>query len=318
LAAHDQEWGGRLLELAGEVKYRRGFVEEIAVSAITFIDRVDELFRFAPLRHVRLTEVWEHVPALATAPVPTSLQTLDLSCNHLDNDAVKVLAASKHLNELARLNLMYNEIRDAGAGYLAASQYLGRLTSLNVGGNPIWGAGREVLQHRFQKHVSFSCKRGADSVYPMYPQGAHGWFTGTAADGRQVLFVEEVERVFAIFFDEEGTFLGEESRLFSPRSHWKSDWAPLAEEILSAWQLEIGFQHQAIFVKKFVLGTEDGIADAPSHILDMSANPDSYSDEEREGFFAFLRDSWGPDEQFVFHLWENDYWLDKTGEVVAS
>jgi hypothetical protein len=74
-----------------------------------------------------------------------------------------------------------------------------------------------------------------------------------------------------------------------------------------------------IRVKPFCLPeVELAVYELPEDLQDFQENPDcpNLADEERERLQAFLQ-VWKDHGQFVL-FWGNDYWLDRSGEVVAS
>src|SRR4051812_45648719 len=54
LAEHERAWVGPVRDLARRWSFRRGFVEEVTLSAGVLLRRGAELFRLAPVRHVHL------------------------------------------------------------------------------------------------------------------------------------------------------------------------------------------------------------------------------------------------------------------------
>jgi hypothetical protein len=74
-----------------------------------------------------------------------------------------------------------------------------------------------------------------------------------------------------------------------------------------------------IRIKAFCL-PEEGMAvyELPECLQDFQENPSnpSLSDDERNGLEEFFR-AWKEHGQFVL-FWQNDLWLDRTGEVVAT
>ena len=87
-------------------------------------------------------------------------------------------------------------------------------------------------------------------------------------------------------------------------------------ESIEAWKTEMNFRGATIKVKKFF--SQElyvGIQDYPPDFDDTLSNPKS-SDEEKRSARESIK-MWKKEREFVF-WWGNDYWLDKSGEVVAS
>jgi uncharacterized protein (TIGR02996 family) len=172
LEAHRETWTAPLQGLATGAKFRRGFIEEVNVTARQLVERAHELFAIGPIRHLRLLDVGSHLTAalqcpylgrlnaltihaqhagepLARAVAQCSylsrLKLLCLSRNRLDADAVAHLAASPVLANLEELDLSENELGEAGARTLAASPQLGQLRRLEVRANQIGPMGAESL-----------------------------------------------------------------------------------------------------------------------------------------------------------------------------
>jgi uncharacterized protein (TIGR02996 family) len=143
LGRHEREWLGpiRAMGIRGEATelFRGGLVESVTISTPDLLKHADELFRLAPIRHLRLFKTGRHVLTLAALPYLAGVSTLDLANahkfddnNHLDTAGVQALASSPYLTRLTTLDLRWNRIGDEGVGALASSPYLGRLTNLNL------------------------------------------------------------------------------------------------------------------------------------------------------------------------------------------
>jgi hypothetical protein len=88
------------------------------------------------------------------------------------------------------------------------------------------------------------------------------------------------------------------------------------EEYLSR---EFGFSPGLIRIKEFRIPHElFAVYHLPEQYRKFLENPDSpaFGEEERQAFPGLIR-QWNERGQFVLE-WGNDFWLDSTGEVVAS
>src|SRR5919197_4498856 len=57
LARYHARWSEPLKGAAGWAEFRRGFVETVNIEARPFLRRAADLFRLAPVRHLRLLDV---------------------------------------------------------------------------------------------------------------------------------------------------------------------------------------------------------------------------------------------------------------------
>src|SRR5213078_2257554 len=110
------------------------------VGAATFLARGDELFRWAPVRRVRLLDAARHVGKLADCPFLASVRELDLCGNDLGNGGVNVLLRSPYLTRLQELDLSFNGLCDGGVQLIARSAAAPRLRALALSDNGRIGA----------------------------------------------------------------------------------------------------------------------------------------------------------------------------------
>jgi uncharacterized protein (TIGR02996 family) len=150
-------WGERWLAGGfhpdGLWKFRRGFVDSLALDAETFIRRGDELFRLAPVRHLRLWLAGRVAEDLAQCPHLAWLATLDFAdyfMDPLDRRGAVALAGSPHLHRLNALHLTRNNVGDAGLEALAEAPWLGRLHILSLTDNGLSPRGVGALARTSQ------------------------------------------------------------------------------------------------------------------------------------------------------------------------
>jgi hypothetical protein len=143
--------------------------------------------------------------------------------------------------------------------------------------------------------------RPPDYLYTL--KSEYDWWTGTLADGRQVLISRWV-----IYFDQAGRFLS-----FEEGNHEEPE-----EETF--WRDDLGFVEGPIHIRRFAV-PEHGISiqDLPSHMQEFIADPseDSWNDEEREEYPKCIQE-WLESGQYALELPGNEYWMHKTGEVASS
>ena len=89
LAAHESEWLGCIGKLAQTWTFRRGSVEEVTLTAATFLEAAPDVFEAAPVRHVSLRDVGDLLPRLARCPDLGRLEGLSLEGNDLRDSGTK-------------------------------------------------------------------------------------------------------------------------------------------------------------------------------------------------------------------------------------
>src|SRR5262249_34177619 len=125
LAEHRKEWIKPLRGIWKVLRFRRGFVEAMILTAQRFLERGERLFRLSPVRDVRITEI-DHsmVPALAACPHLAFLRGLSLSHGGLEVSTFQTLAASPHLARLTAFNFCSNYLGLDGIRTLVESPWL--------------------------------------------------------------------------------------------------------------------------------------------------------------------------------------------------
>jgi uncharacterized protein (TIGR02996 family) len=146
LAAHAAGWTH---DLAGRVsgwQLRRGFVEEVRLSAAAFLEHGPDLLRTGTVRTVRLYDCGDDLAALARAPALGCVTGLDLCGNHLGDAGLAALLRSEHLRGLRALDLSFNSLSNAGVQALLAAGPWPGLRALDLRGNErITGRGATLL-----------------------------------------------------------------------------------------------------------------------------------------------------------------------------
>lgn len=160
----DKEWVRPIRRLVQNWEFHRGFIHYVGMWADTFLKRAGQLFRRAPIQHLRLqARMYSQsypdlvldppfsVAALADNKHLRRLRSLDLSENQLESRHVRALLVSEHLTNLTDLGLADNRIGDSGIRALASSPLLGRLERLDLCGNDIGAGGLRALAHALEK-----------------------------------------------------------------------------------------------------------------------------------------------------------------------
>ena len=145
LADHEDAWLGPLAGVVDWAVFRRGFVEEIAISAKAFLDQADRILAWGPIREVHFRGAERKMPELADCPALSRVTFLDLSENFIRDIGVKTLVASPHLTCVEGLNLGSTGIGDQSARALAAATTLPSLRELYLCGNRVSRRGVNTL-----------------------------------------------------------------------------------------------------------------------------------------------------------------------------
>jgi uncharacterized protein (TIGR02996 family) len=147
LARHHVDWTEPLRGIAGWSEFKRGYIEVVNVEARKFLARAGDLFRNAPIRHVRFLDVGSSLSKLVDHPDLARLGAITFYAQHLNDQLVPALRSSPYLENLRSLNLARNRIGDAGARTLATSQQFRQLQSLDLSDNTLGDTGVTDLAH---------------------------------------------------------------------------------------------------------------------------------------------------------------------------
>jgi uncharacterized protein (TIGR02996 family) len=134
LVEHESRWAAPLHGLVRRARFVRGFPQRVTLPAEWFLAHAADLFRLAPVRHLILTEVGDHLPRLAESRHLGRAPTLEFRT--LAGQDVSELVRSPHLRRVTELILRYAYLEDEGAVTLAAASELAGLTALDLYG---WG-----------------------------------------------------------------------------------------------------------------------------------------------------------------------------------
>jgi hypothetical protein len=173
--------------------------------------------------------------------------------------------------------------------------------------------------------TTVSFLRDSDHLYWIEGYPHHGYWTGTTADGSQVLVVILAPHIIAIFFDHEGNLLEVQERRLSPSTLAMAEKGIYAgfrrqsDEDVSSWLDSLGIHESVIKVKRFFLPDYHvGIVDFPQFFQDILRNPSAYSEDEQRGAES-AKARWF--KEGIFELWLNDgtnLWITSTGQVESS
>ena len=176
LGTHAVRWAEPLKGVAGGPVFRRGFVDEVKATARQFAAHADALFALAPVRHLHLLDLGDHLPALrsrhlaklhgltvyaqrvdagragdgrlvgelADSPHLGGLRLLHLGRNRIGDAGVARLAEAD-LRSLEDLDLRENDLTDAAAGLVARADTFAHLRRLQLAGNRIGPGGATAV-----------------------------------------------------------------------------------------------------------------------------------------------------------------------------
>lgn len=141
----------RKAKLGKDWRFRRGFPEEVTLSARVFVVVAEEVFRLAPtLRAIRFPDASNEVTRLAECPYLERLREVDLTymckCGGCPiQRELRDLFASAYTAKLTTLRLAQDRMTADGARRLAESPHLDRVTTLNLADNSLGTAGARAL-----------------------------------------------------------------------------------------------------------------------------------------------------------------------------
>jgi uncharacterized protein (TIGR02996 family) len=145
LDGHMRDWKAPFSGLADGPEFRRGFVEEVNVSARQFLARADELFAAGPIRHVHLLDIGNNLESVLQSPFLGRLTALTVFAQHAGESLARGIARCPHLSGLQQLHLRRNRLEDGAAEQLAASPFLTNLEELDLSENNLTESGARAI-----------------------------------------------------------------------------------------------------------------------------------------------------------------------------
>jgi len=131
----DRDWIGPIAQVVADAQFRRGILDSVSMSAERFLEQGEALFRFAPIRRVRLYDVGPRFGEIMQAPHLAEVRELDLCGNDLGNGGMMLITRSPYLEQLESLDLSFNALSGPGLRLLAESGKLSRLQALYLNDN---------------------------------------------------------------------------------------------------------------------------------------------------------------------------------------
>jgi uncharacterized protein (TIGR02996 family) len=138
-------WSDPLKGIAGWTEFRRGFVETVNIDGRAFLRRADDLFRLAPVRHIRFLDIGSTLERVTECPQLARLTALTIYAQHIDERLARSLVESPHLGGLRALNIGRNRVGDRGVERLAWTPRFRELTVLDLSDNAVGDGGARTL-----------------------------------------------------------------------------------------------------------------------------------------------------------------------------
>jgi hypothetical protein len=165
--------------------------------------------------------------------------------------------------------------------------------------------------------------RDENYLYTLHNVAYRGFRTGTAHDGMAIIAGIYFPDVLALRFDATGRPIELLKRPLCKEAQakggagFKPGFHALAEAELESLTKSMGFSSGEIRVKRFSVASHRiRLEDFPEAFGEILREPDRFAAEDVADARSCL-ERWKEVGQFVF-WWSQDYWVDGTGEVVAS
>ena len=165
-----------------------------------------------------------------------------------------------------------------------------------------------------QVRTKHTYKKMSRQHYTIQP--SHDVFdAGVIPDGQQVLVGLQLPELVVVRFSKQGSLTG--VTVFATVGSSNGSTADQANAELARWEAEIGFRATPITVEPFfLLDRRIGIADLPQHYQEVLDHPESVDKDRRLDLLDDIR-QWQVRGDFVLY-WDEDYYVNKDGEVVSS
>jgi uncharacterized protein (TIGR02996 family) len=137
LGQHQAFWSEALAGFVQWCSFRRGFVEEIALTDAQFLCHGAALFRNAPVFDVHVRWTGMRLDRLPQLPDLVQTLFLDISSQKIGDGGAARLAHAPLLSQIHGLNLASNCLGDDGLDAIHDSPHLSNLRELYLGDNSI-------------------------------------------------------------------------------------------------------------------------------------------------------------------------------------
>lgn len=147
LTRHGDAWSAPLAGLASGVVFRRGFVNEVNLTARQFVAHADAVFAVAPVRHLHLLDAGRGLASVLASPRLARLDALTVFAQYLGGAGgiAEALRGATSLTSLRALHLGRNRLTDDDLAALTRCPFADSLETLDVHDNPVTDAGAARL-----------------------------------------------------------------------------------------------------------------------------------------------------------------------------
>jgi hypothetical protein len=148
-------------------------------------------------------------------------------------------------------------------------------------------------------------------LYKLQPNTHYGFYVGRTKHGLQAIVGYYDNLLITVLFDAQGNFTSAAKKPFI--SLHSAEYDNLHKQLID----ELGLSLQPITVKQFFLEDYDiGIQEMSADFEYFLAHEAEYSASKRKDYHEMITD-WKNSGDFVFQ-WNNDFWCDKDGYIIAS
>lgn len=139
LGLYGKLWMSTLAAKATGIVFRRGFIDELNMTARQFLASAEDVFHFAPIRQFHLLDAGQNLPAVLASPHLARLAGLSIYAQYLGGTGhfTELLAGSQSLRTLKQLRIGRNRLRDDDLVRLAPSPLAESLEELDLHENDL-------------------------------------------------------------------------------------------------------------------------------------------------------------------------------------
>ncbi|MFO0936046.1 MAG: TIGR02996 domain-containing protein [Gemmataceae bacterium] len=149
-ARYEAEWTASFRGLASGIIFRRGFVDEVKMTARQFQAHAAIVFDSAPIRHLHLLDAGQSLAVVLDSPLLSRLEGFSLYAQYLGGTGqlVSRLHSARTLTGLKRLLLGRNRLSDEDVRQLASTPLAESIETLDLRENDISDRGAEILAEK--------------------------------------------------------------------------------------------------------------------------------------------------------------------------
>jgi uncharacterized protein (TIGR02996 family) len=139
LGLYGKLWMSTLAAKATGIVFRRGFIDELNMTARQFLASAEEVFSFAPIRQLHLLDAGQNLPAVLASPFLARLAGLSIYAQYLGGTGhfTALLAGSPSLKNLKQLRIGRNRLRDDDLTQFVQSPLADSLEDLDLHENEL-------------------------------------------------------------------------------------------------------------------------------------------------------------------------------------